>query len=150
MSTPQEKSGPPSVVVFDLGKVLVDFRLQHRGALPSAPRTRLPAADLQTLLCTSPLFCQYETGVITTAQFHCEVCAASGLDMGLEDFSACFANIFFRNPAYDRDAGIVAGKPAFNLDFFQHQPRSRPSTSEAGFHFLRTSTAMCSPMSTAP
>jgi HAD superfamily hydrolase (TIGR01509 family) len=97
MSTPQEKSGPPSVVVFDLGKVLVDFDYSI-AARSLGPRTRLPAADLQTLLCTSPLFCQYETGVITTAQFHCEVCAASGLDMGLEDFSACFANIFSEIP----------------------------------------------------
>jgi HAD superfamily hydrolase (TIGR01509 family) len=38
--------------------------------------------------------CQYETGAINTAQFYQGVCAASGYDGGLAEFSAAFADIF--------------------------------------------------------
>jgi HAD superfamily hydrolase (TIGR01509 family) len=84
---------PPSVVVFDLGKVLVDFdySIASRRILR---RSRLTDPELQHLLCTSPLLRQYETGAISTAQFYQGVCAASGYDGGLEEFSAAFADIF--------------------------------------------------------
>ena len=84
---------PPSVVVFDLGKVLVDYdySIASRRILR---RSRLTDAELQHLLCTSPLLRQYETGAISTAQFHAGVCAASGYDGGLEEFGAAFADIF--------------------------------------------------------
>jgi HAD superfamily hydrolase (TIGR01509 family) len=84
---------PPSVVVFDLGKVLVDFdySIASRRILR---RSRLTDTELQHLLCTSPLLHQYETGAISTAQFYQGVCAASGYDGGLEEFSAAFADIF--------------------------------------------------------
>jgi HAD superfamily hydrolase (TIGR01509 family) len=84
---------PPSVEVFDLGKVLVDYdySIASRRILR---RTRLADADLRDLLCASPLLRQYETGAINTAQFHRGVCAASGYDGGLAEFSAAFADIF--------------------------------------------------------
>ena len=65
----------PAVVVFDLGKVLVDYdySIASRRTLR---RTRLAFAEMQRLLCASPLLRQYETGAITTAQFHQAVCAA--------------------------------------------------------------------------
>ena len=84
---------PPSVVVFDLGKVLVDFDYSI-AARRILRRTRLADAELQRLLCTSPLLRQYETGAINTAQFHEGVCAASGYDGGLAEFGAAFADIF--------------------------------------------------------
>lgn len=109
MSLRQENVSAPPVVVFDLGKVLVDFDYSI-AARALGPRTRLPAGGLQTLLCTSPLLCQYETGAITTAQFHGGVCAASGLDMGLEEFSACFADIFSEiQPMIDLHAALREG-----------------------------------------
>ena len=43
----------PSVVVFDLGKVLVDFDYSI-AARKLGPRARLPAPELQHLLCQSP------------------------------------------------------------------------------------------------
>jgi FMN phosphatase YigB (HAD superfamily) len=84
---------PPSVVVFDLGKVLVDYdySIASRRILR---RTRLADAEMRHLLCASPLLCQYETGAINTAQFYQGVCAASGYDGGLAEFSAAFADIF--------------------------------------------------------
>jgi FMN phosphatase YigB (HAD superfamily) len=83
----------PEVVVFDLGKVLVDFdySIASRRILR---RTRLADADLQRLLCTSPLLRQFETGAIGAAEFHAGVCAASGFDGGLEEFTEAFGDIF--------------------------------------------------------
>jgi FMN phosphatase YigB (HAD superfamily) len=84
---------PPSVVVFDLGKVLVDFDYSI-AARRILRRSRLGDAELQHLLCTSPLLRQYETGAINTAQFYEGVCAASGYDGGLAEFGTAFADIF--------------------------------------------------------
>jgi len=83
----------PSVVVFDLGKVLVDFDYSI-AARTLGPRSKLSPADLQFLLCQSPLLCQYERGEITTAQFHRGVCAAAGFELPEHVFAACFAEIF--------------------------------------------------------
>jgi FMN phosphatase YigB (HAD superfamily) len=84
---------PPAVVVFDLGKVLVDYDygIASRRLLR---RTRLTDPELRHLLCASPLLRQYETGAINTAQFYAGVCAASGYDGGLAEFGAAFADIF--------------------------------------------------------
>ena len=84
---------PPSVVVFDLGKVLVDFDYSIASRRILA-RSRLNDRELQHLLCTSPPLRQYETGLINTAQFHEGVCIVSGYDGGLEEFGAAFADIF--------------------------------------------------------
>jgi HAD superfamily hydrolase (TIGR01509 family) len=83
----------PSVVMFDLGKVLVDYDygIASRRILK---RTRLSDAEMRDLLCTSPLLRQYETGAINTEQFYQGVCAASGYDGGLAEFGLAFADIF--------------------------------------------------------
>lgn len=99
----------PAVVVFDLGKVLVDFdySLASRRILR---RSRLTDAEMQRLLCTSPLLRQYETGVINTAQFYEGVCAASGYDGGLGEFSTAFADIFSEiEPMTALQAALRAG-----------------------------------------
>ncbi|MFO1500407.1 MAG: HAD family phosphatase [Verrucomicrobiota bacterium] len=83
----------PKAVIFDLGKVLLDFdygiaidRLQKR--------CRLSTAELQTLLNQSPLLHQYETNLLTTAQFFAEVQSASGFCGNLEEFRDLFSDIF--------------------------------------------------------
>jgi HAD superfamily hydrolase (TIGR01509 family) len=99
----------PSVVVFDLGKVLVDYDYGIASAR-LLRRTRLTDAELQVLLCTSPLLIQYETGAISTAQFYQGVCAASGCDAGLAEFSEAFADIFFEmKPMTALHAALRAG-----------------------------------------
>jgi FMN phosphatase YigB (HAD superfamily) len=84
----------PSVVAFDLGKVLVDYdySIASRRILR---RTRMTDAQMQHLLCTSPLLCQYEIGAISTAQFYEGVRAAAGYDGGPEEFGRAFADIFW-------------------------------------------------------
>jgi len=84
---------PPSVAVFDLGKVLVDFDYSI-AARTLGRLSKIPPADLQYLLCQSPLLCQYERGEITTGLFHREVCATAGFEMTETDFATCFGDIF--------------------------------------------------------
>jgi FMN phosphatase YigB (HAD superfamily) len=83
----------PSVVVFDLGKVLVDF--DYGIAVEKIRRrSRLNFAQMRELLESSPLLIRYETGLLNREQFYGEVCAACGFSGNLDDFSAAFADIF--------------------------------------------------------
>ncbi len=83
----------PEVVVFDLGKVLVDFDYGI-AARKIAERAKLSAPDVQRALDHSPLLFQFETNRISTPQFFGEVCAATGYRGTLEEFVAAFADIF--------------------------------------------------------
>lgn len=84
---------PPRAVVFDLGKVLLDFdygiavrKLQTAG--------RLSFRELLKLIDQSPLLFRYEVGVLTTEEFFAELQAASGFRGSLEEFSELFGDIF--------------------------------------------------------
>ena len=84
---------PPKAVVFDLGKVLLDFDysiLVHR----MAPRSRMSEAELNQLLNQAPLLLRYETGALSTPEFFDEVQSASGFNGSIEEFTAFFADIF--------------------------------------------------------
>ena len=83
----------PGIVVFDLGKVLVDFDYGIAGGR-IAVRSRMPLADLRTFLSSSPLLFRYETGLMTKQEFYDEICAASGYSGTLDEFSHFFADIF--------------------------------------------------------
>lgn len=84
----------PEIVVFDLGKVLVDFdysivanRLRARAAAPlDAVAARLDQ---------SPLLVEYETGRISTAEFFRRVQQLTGYQGTLDDFAVEFGDIFF-------------------------------------------------------
>src|SRR6516164_5759568 len=58
----------PSVVVFDLGKVLLDFDYGIAGR-KFAKRGKMSFEQLAHLLTQSPLLGRYETGALTTQQF---------------------------------------------------------------------------------
>ncbi|MHC1763704.1 MAG: HAD family hydrolase [Verrucomicrobiia bacterium] len=84
---------PPKAVIFDLGKVLLDFdygiavtRLQQR--------CRVSLAELQTLINQSPLLLQYEANRLSTAQFFAEIQGASGFCGTFEEFREGFEEIF--------------------------------------------------------
>ena len=80
-------------VVFDLGKVLVDFDYSIAGRKLAARATMAPA-ELGRFLIAVPLIVRYETGLITSEEFYAEVKAASGFLGDLEEFSSLFADIF--------------------------------------------------------
>jgi len=83
----------PKVVVFDLGKVLVDFDYTI-AARKIAARGTMPAEQIKKFIDHSPLLCRYETGRLTKEQFYAEVCAATGFRGGLDEFSHFFSDIF--------------------------------------------------------
>jgi len=75
----------PSVAVFDLGKVLVDFDYGI-AARRIAARGRITMAEIGQFIATSPLFLHYETGSVTTQQFYDEIRRVSGFRGSLEEF----------------------------------------------------------------
>ncbi len=83
----------PDIVVFDLGKVLLDF---DYGIVADkiAAQGRMLAKEVLGIIGQTPLLFRYETGLLTKAQFFAEVRAATGFGGGLEEFSELFGDIF--------------------------------------------------------
>ena len=80
-------------VVFDLGKVLVDFDYTI-AARRIAARSKVPPEKIRSFIDYSPLLFRLERGEVTTQQFYEEVCAATGFDGSLAEFANFFADIF--------------------------------------------------------
>src|SRR5437016_5310092 len=80
-------------VVFDLGKVLVDFDYSI-AARKIAARAKMAPAQITHFISQSPLLFRYETGLLTTGQFYQEVCATTGYCGQADEFGQCFADIF--------------------------------------------------------
>jgi len=83
----------PNAVIFDLGKVLVDFDYSIAGRRIAA-RGRASAEAVQELIDHSPLLFRFETGQVSQEQFFAEVRAATGFRGTIEEFSEFFADIF--------------------------------------------------------
>ncbi len=83
----------PEVVIFDLGKVLLDFDydLAIKGILAHCSLT---SEELHALVNQSPLLFRFETGLMSTAEFYSEVQAASRYRGQQDEFIRCFADIF--------------------------------------------------------
>jgi FMN phosphatase YigB (HAD superfamily) len=80
-------------VVFDLGKVLVDFdyRIAARNV---AARGKITGEELARVISQSPLLLEYERGLLTNEQFYKAICAVSGFGGDMEEFATSFADIF--------------------------------------------------------
>lgn len=85
-------------IVFDLGKVLVDFDYSI-AARKVAARSTKSLLELVSLLSTSPLIIQYECGQVTRRDFFEQVRDAVGFQGALEEFSGYLADIFTEIPA---------------------------------------------------
>jgi len=83
----------PKAVVFDLGKVLVDFDYGI-AARRFAARGTMTLQDIAQYISQSPLLLQYEKGAVTTQQFCAEICRVTGFRGDLAEFDKCFADIF--------------------------------------------------------
>jgi glucose-1-phosphatase len=88
----------PLAVVFDLGKVLVDFDYGIAAA-KLAGRSQLTAPQVLRALSQSPLLHRFETGLMSNEQFAVEVCATCGFSGSRDDFYDAFADIFTEIPA---------------------------------------------------
>lgn len=80
-------------VVFDLGKVLVDFDYSI-AARRLAARAQMSLEEIQSFIASSPLFAQLERGLLTTEQFYNGICAATGFRGSIAEFNNFFADIF--------------------------------------------------------
>lgn len=86
-------SGRAKVVVFDLGKVLLDFDY-GRLARNMQEHCEIPFEKLLSALNQSHLLHRYETGLITSQAFFEEVKLLSKFRHDFERFEPLFANIF--------------------------------------------------------
>ena len=87
----------PKVVLFDLGKVLVDFDFAI-AARRILARSLRPPPKLQDLIQFSPVMCRLERGEITNQQFYEEVRRATEYQGPYEEFALAFADIFSAMP----------------------------------------------------
>jgi len=85
------------VVVFDLGKVLVDFDYSIAARKVAARSTR-SLRDLAAFLSASPLLIQYESGAVNRWEFFDQIRDAVGFQGGMEEFGGYFADIFTEIP----------------------------------------------------
>ncbi len=85
------------VVVFDLGKVLVDFDYSI-AAKKIAARSANQIEDLHEFLGGSPLLMRFETGQMNKQQFFSEVQKVTGFTGSLDEFIGYFADIFVPIP----------------------------------------------------
>ncbi|HEU5125868.1 MAG TPA: HAD family phosphatase [Verrucomicrobiae bacterium] len=80
-------------VVFDLGKVLLDFDYSiaaHR----IAEKSRSGVDEARFFIDQSPLLHRYETGLVTTQEFFAEICRLSGFSGTADEFAEFFSDIF--------------------------------------------------------
>ena len=84
-------------IIFDLGKVLVDFDYSI-AAKKIAARSRSAPTDLHAFLGSSPLLVQYESGLLTRRTFFEAVRDAIGFESDLVEFGGYFADIFTEMP----------------------------------------------------
>jgi len=103
-------------VVFDLGKVLVDFDYGI-AAQKLADQSTATAAEIRWLIDQSPLLLRYESAAISTEEFYGEVRGRIGFRGTFADFAAAFADIFTEIPGMTRLAAEVRarGLPTFVL-----------------------------------
>ena len=101
-------------VIFDLGKVLVDFDYRI-AARAMSPHSRLAPDQFKQVIDQSPLLGQYESGRLTTAEFEAEVRRLTGYGGSPDHFREAFANIFEEIPEMTRlkDEIRQRGIPAF-------------------------------------
>ena len=88
---------PSPAIVFDLGKVLVDFDYSI-AARKIAARSRKAPKDLHAFLGSSPLLVEYESGYITRQDFYEAIRKAIDFEGALADFGGYFADIFAEIP----------------------------------------------------
>jgi len=86
-----------TVIVFDLGKVLVDFDYSI-AARKIAARSQKSLAEIKVLIEQSRFVIDYETGQVTRREFYERVRETTGFHGTLEEFGGFFADIFTEIP----------------------------------------------------
>ena len=89
-------------ILFDLGKVIIDFQMdamfQEMCALCSKP-----AHEFEMVFRHTDLARRYETGLITTREFYEELCEGGGLQMKFDHFCRAWCSIFLKELLISED-----------------------------------------------
>jgi putative hydrolase of the HAD superfamily len=89
-------------ILFDLGKVLIDFNfetgLQALHAACSISRDKL-----EDVLWDEACIRRYERGEISTAEFHNYLCQSATLKMTMPDFCRTWSSVFLPDPIVSED-----------------------------------------------
>jgi FMN phosphatase YigB (HAD superfamily) len=126
----------PKVVIFDLGKVLVDvdYAIAVRRI---AARGRIAAEEFGRFIASAPLLFRYELGQLTSEEFYKEVCNLTGFSGNFDEFSLAFGDIFVPiEPMVELHAALrKRGMPTFILSntnelAVKHIRRSYPFLSD--------------------
>jgi FMN phosphatase YigB (HAD superfamily) len=106
----------PKAVVFDIGKVLLDFDYGI-AARNIAARSPMSVADVQKIIDQSPLLLRYEQGLMTRDEFFAAVKSATGFQGELAEFAGAFGGIFTPiEPIVELHAAVrAAGFPTYVL-----------------------------------
>lgn len=88
---------PIKFIYFDLGRVLLDFT-HERGFEQIATVAELTPDQVRVALFDSGLSDRYETGEISTAQFHEEFCSSAGTSIAVEKLTTAWSDIFDLKP----------------------------------------------------
>lgn len=88
-------------VVFDLGKVLIDFDYGI-AARKLAQQSAVSAQEVQSIIDHSPLLFRYESAGMSTQEFFEEVRRLISFRGTFEEFAAAFADIFTEIPGMTR------------------------------------------------
>ncbi len=83
----------PEIVVFDLGKVLVDFDYSI-AARKIAARSTIPLDGIYDFIGSSDITVKYEVGLVTRREFFEQMRKAIGFHGTFEEFGEFFADIF--------------------------------------------------------
>jgi len=89
---------PEKIVVFDLGKVLVDFDYSI-AARKIAARSAMSLDDVNRYIGTSDITVKYELGEVTRREFYDQAQRTIGFGGSFEEFGEFFADIFTEIPA---------------------------------------------------
>ena len=88
---------PEKIVVFDLGKVLVDFDYSI-AARRIAARSSMPIEAIDSFIGGSDITVKYELGLVTRREFFERARQATGFGGTFEEFGEFFADIFTEIP----------------------------------------------------
>jgi HAD superfamily hydrolase (TIGR01509 family) len=87
----------PSVIIFDLGKVLLDFDYSIAARKIGAVGN-MSLSDVKKYLCESDVLIRFETGKMSAQEFFDEIRAGTGFAGTFEQFSDIFQDIFTEIP----------------------------------------------------
>jgi putative hydrolase of the HAD superfamily len=83
----------PRAILFDLGRVLVDFDMSGCEALLQS-RSRVDMGELMRVVWGSGVARAYERGEATAADFYSHVKTHAGLEMTFAEFMKCWTEVF--------------------------------------------------------